>query len=63
MADTHNETVFACKCLNIRIRPQPPPAGNVAPTSHSTPEYEAVYVGDEGITLVSVTLCVSKRMR
>lgn len=47
---------FACKCLNVRIKPQPPPVGSLSPTSDNAAEYKAVYVGSEGITLVSAIL-------
>ncbi len=48
-ANGHDPTHLACKCLNIRIHAQP---------THDTPPpveagFKAVYVGEEGIRVVS----------
>lgn len=39
---------FACACLNVRIRPSPPPH----PQEAADPDYKPVYVGDDGIIVV-----------
>lgn len=52
--NTGDGDIFACRCLNVRVRLQPcqdaPPQSLV-----DDPEYESVYVGDEGISIVSTT--------
>src|ERR1700734_2664371 len=45
-ADTPN--VFACRCLNVRIRTQ-----SDMTESGNDSEYKSVYVADEGVTIVS----------
>lgn len=49
MATNGHPSRYACQCLNVRIRPQPPPDG---PPSTDN-EFEPVYVGDEGLSVVS----------
>jgi hypothetical protein len=45
----------SCRCLNIRIKPQP--GANTPPFTISVDsDYSAVFVGDEGITVVCRTL-------
>jgi hypothetical protein len=48
--DGQQPKIYTCGCLNIRIRPQSPPS---PPQVASDPEYTAVYIGEEGITVVS----------
>lgn len=45
--------LFACKCLNIRIHPQPHPHTDIPPPVEVA--FKSVYVGEDGITVVCST--------
>lgn len=46
--------VYACSCLNVRLLPaQPPPQ---PPDQPQEPQFAIVYVGDDGIRVVSIVL-------
>jgi hypothetical protein len=52
MTDADPANVSACRCLNVRIRPQPVnnASGNVRGNDS---DYKSVFVGDEGVFIVS----------
>ena len=52
MASADPENQSACRCLNVRIRPQPA-EDNHKDVCGNDSEYKSVFVGDEGITIVS----------
>jgi len=43
---------YACKCLNIRIRPVA--SQTVATEIHADPDFTQVFVGEEGISVVCI---------
>lgn len=53
MSKDRHDSVFACKCLNVRIHPRKPP-GDSASSSSSDSDFKPVYVGDDGLTIVSI---------
>jgi hypothetical protein len=50
MAGADNENLSACRCLNVQIHPQPVVDARVRANGS---EYKSIFVGDEGITIVS----------
>ena len=44
--------VYACSCLNVRLLPTAPPPNPAA--QPEDPQFAVVYVGDEGIRVVSI---------
>ncbi|KAH8106021.1 hypothetical protein BXZ70DRAFT_410512 [Cristinia sonorae] len=54
-----HSTKYACKCLNVRINPSPPPS----PHDPAEPDYTPIYVGDEGIVVVHTQLTLRIRSR
>ncbi|KAI0921652.1 hypothetical protein AcW1_004437 [Taiwanofungus camphoratus] len=59
MATNGHPSRYACQCLNVRIRPQPPPDG---PPSTDN-EFEPVYVGDEGLSVAHKEVTLRNRSR
>ncbi|KAF9534113.1 hypothetical protein CPB83DRAFT_831272 [Crepidotus variabilis] len=55
------ETHFACKCLNVRIRASPQPW--VGPDYPRDPSYTPVFVKDDGITVVHTQVTVRQSSR
>ncbi|KAI6127387.1 hypothetical protein EDD16DRAFT_1552655 [Pisolithus croceorrhizus] len=57
------EATMACKCLNVRIRPQPehtkPPDFLIANLGH--PDYNLTYVGEHGLTIEHPQVTVRTR--
>ena len=61
MTDAHNATqgaVYSCRCLNVRIYPN---STQTTPPELITPqaEYTQVYVGEDGIQVVSNEILIS----
>lgn len=54
MATNGLPSIYACPCLNVQVRPQP--AQGDPPATHD--EFEPVYAGDEGISVVRLFLLV-----
>lgn len=52
MTNAGQATVYACRCLNVRVRPQPMTAETPADALNDS-EYKSVYVADEGVSIVS----------
>jgi hypothetical protein len=50
--DSHSSMAYACKCLNIRIETRPAPSEQ-PPQLGSDPEFAPVFIGQDGIRVVS----------
>ncbi|KZT13055.1 uncharacterized protein LAESUDRAFT_27866 [Laetiporus sulphureus 93-53] len=59
MATNGPQASYACNCLNVRIHPQPPQG---APPP-SEDDYEPVFAGDTGVSVVHVKLTLRSRTR
>jgi hypothetical protein len=53
----------ACKCLNIRIESRQPPPQSTPPDflkdSVTDPDYTLIYVGQDGLSVVSRLFCLA----
>ncbi|EPQ59003.1 hypothetical protein GLOTRDRAFT_135997 [Gloeophyllum trabeum ATCC 11539] len=60
MAPSQDAAMYACKCLNVRCRPQPPSG---SPPEVQDSHFFPVYVGDEGITIAHNQVTLRKRTK
>lgn len=59
MADSGLQSSFSCKCLNVRVRALPQPSNN-SPEEIVGEAFTNVYVGEEGIDIVSIFLPLNR---
>ena len=60
MADSGRPSSYACKCLNVRIHPAPPPGTPQEPLDSS---FTPVYVDEEGVRVVCTSILFFSRPR
>src|SRR6266404_7839227 len=47
---------YACPCLNVLVSVQAPPPPDTPPSTPTDSNYQPVYVGEEGISIVRIRL-------
>ncbi|KAI9448005.1 hypothetical protein H4582DRAFT_1897722, partial [Lactarius indigo] len=52
---------YACPCLNVLIAVQAPPPPDTPPSTPTDPNYQPVYVGEEGVSIVHPQLTLRSR--